>query len=290
MPRTGKRRWPKPPPCLPDSAHRWRLETPNGPTVLGVCAHCHAEHAFPLLRRRGLGVEERHPHARRAPRPRPQGQRRFASMSTATTDARFAAAMAAMCWGKPSPAEASAIRARQKREATARMRARRLSEGSCTTCGGFVEDCSSECAGCRAKRRERRLRSNSPGMLPRRARWIAEGLCSGCGSAEEREGRAPLRQVPRQREGVDAKVAGHCRAGQVYRLRRAGRWAQALLPEVLEVGVADAPPANSEGRGPRALARHATRGRFDAAATSGGQVGVVRAACWTHREARQPSP
>ena len=47
MPRTGKRRWPKPPPCLPDSAHRWRLETPNGPTVLGVCAHCHAEHAFP---------------------------------------------------------------------------------------------------------------------------------------------------------------------------------------------------------------------------------------------------
>ena len=111
-------------------------------------------------------------------------------MSTATTDARFAAAMAAMCWGKPSPAEASAIRARQKREATARMRARRLSEGSCTTCGGFVEDCSSECAGCRAKRRERRLRSNSPGLLPRRARWIAEGLCSGCGSAEEREGRA----------------------------------------------------------------------------------------------------
>ena len=32
--------------CLPDQAHYWRIDEPNGPISGGVCIHCGAKHMF----------------------------------------------------------------------------------------------------------------------------------------------------------------------------------------------------------------------------------------------------
>lgn len=50
----------------PTCAHRWRIESPNGPTVKGVCRLCGAERAFPTVTEES--VWETGPAVRRARR------------------------------------------------------------------------------------------------------------------------------------------------------------------------------------------------------------------------------